>query len=121
MRAKLLPVLLLAGISVTAQAVVWLNEIHYDNTSTDVNEGFEVAGDVGSVLANFTVSGAATNSLQLGGSGRAYADFGWQAAAPQTHNAVNGGQTIAVIPEPHAAALMGIAALVAWCLRKPKI
>ena len=33
----------------------WINEIHYDNNSTDANEGVEVAGPAGLVLSNYSV------------------------------------------------------------------
>ena len=34
---------------------LWVNEIHYDNASTDVDEGVEVAGPAGASLAGWTV------------------------------------------------------------------
>lgn len=34
---------------------VWINEIHYDNTGTDVNEGYEIAGPAGTNLACYKV------------------------------------------------------------------
>ena len=34
---------------------VFISEIHYDNTSVDVDEGFEISGDVGIDLAGFTI------------------------------------------------------------------
>lgn len=34
---------------------VWLNEIHYDNTGSDTNEGFEVAGVAGTNLSDWTI------------------------------------------------------------------
>lgn len=37
-----IPLLLLALVSVTAQADMWINEIHYDNTGADVNQFIEV-------------------------------------------------------------------------------
>ena len=33
----------------------WINELHYDNTSTDANEGVEVAGPAGLALTNFAL------------------------------------------------------------------
>jgi hypothetical protein len=33
----------------------WINEIHYDNVSTDVNEGFEIAGPTGTDLTGYSV------------------------------------------------------------------
>ena len=32
---------------------VWINEFHYDNTSTDANEGVEIAGRAGTLLSNY--------------------------------------------------------------------
>lgn len=34
---------------------VWINEIHYDNISTDYNEGYEIAGPAGTNLACYKV------------------------------------------------------------------
>lgn len=41
----------------SAQAAMnpWINEIHYDNTGTDTNEGVEVAGLAGTALTNYTL------------------------------------------------------------------
>lgn len=47
-------------ISVTAPstgmtAILWINELHYDNNGTDVNEGVEVAGVAGTALTNYSL------------------------------------------------------------------
>ncbi len=34
---------------------LWINEIHYDNVGTDVNEGVEIAGKAGIDLSNYTI------------------------------------------------------------------
>jgi hypothetical protein len=34
---------------------IWINEIHYDNMSTDVDEGVEIAGTAGSVLSEYSL------------------------------------------------------------------
>jgi predicted extracellular nuclease len=34
---------------------VWINEIHYDNSSTDTNEGVEIAAPAGTSLAGWTI------------------------------------------------------------------
>jgi subtilisin-like proprotein convertase family protein/endonuclease/exonuclease/phosphatase family metal-dependent hydrolase len=34
---------------------LWINELHYDNIGTDINEGIEVAGKAGIVLTNYTL------------------------------------------------------------------
>lgn len=36
-------------------ANVWINEFHYDNSSTDVGEGFEIAGAAGASLAGYAL------------------------------------------------------------------
>ena len=46
---------------------IWVNEIHYDNTSTDTEEGVEVAGPAGTDLAGWTLA------LYNGNGGTVYA------------------------------------------------
>ncbi|GAB5537039.1 MAG: hypothetical protein Rubg2KO_32880 [Rubricoccaceae bacterium] len=36
--------------------VAWINEVHYDNASSDVNEGVEIAGTAGGDLTGWTVA-----------------------------------------------------------------
>ena len=54
-------------------AAVWVNEIHYDNSSTDVDEGVEVAGPAGTSLAGWSLAfyngngGAVYSTLPLSG------------------------------------------------------
>ncbi|QDU65325.1 endonuclease [Engelhardtia mirabilis] len=36
-------------------AIAWINELHYDNTSSDVNEGVEVAGTAGLDLSGWSI------------------------------------------------------------------
>ncbi len=43
-----------AGVS-GEDSRIWINEIHYDNTGGDTNEGFEVAGPAGWDLSDYTV------------------------------------------------------------------
>lgn len=68
----------------TTSAEPWINELHYDNTSLDINEGVEIAGASGLVLTNYSIvlyngdggglrtyktnilSGALTNDVQAG-------------------------------------------------------
>lgn len=58
---KLLTILLFLTIHLTGfnqQIVipnVWINEIHYDNVGADVNEGFEIAGPVGTDLSCYRI------------------------------------------------------------------
>ncbi len=42
---------------VAASASLWINELHYDNNSTDTNEGVEVAGVAGTALGGYTLFG----------------------------------------------------------------
>jgi endonuclease I/subtilisin-like proprotein convertase family protein len=37
------------------QITIWINEIHYDNSSTDSNEGVEIAGTAGSDLSGYSI------------------------------------------------------------------
>lgn len=41
--------------SVTNDPIVWINELHYDNTGGDVNEGYEIAGPAGTDLTGYYV------------------------------------------------------------------
>jgi len=45
---------LLITMSLTAQSI-FINELHYDNTESDVGEGFEIAGPAGTDLTGWTV------------------------------------------------------------------
>lgn len=51
----------------------WINEIHYDNISTDTNEGIEIAGPAGMILTGWQIVGyngngaAAYSSVSLSG------------------------------------------------------
>ncbi|MGB0165452.1 MAG: lamin tail domain-containing protein, partial [Luteibaculum sp.] len=53
---------------------VFINEIHYDDVSTDNDEGFEIAGPAGTDLSNYTVTlyngsnGSVYNTISLSGS-----------------------------------------------------
>ncbi|MDC3242071.1 T9SS type A sorting domain-containing protein [Flavobacteriaceae bacterium] len=55
------------GITGTVDGV-YINEIHYDNTDTDVGEFFEVAGPAGTDLSSYTVSLYNGNDDELYGS-----------------------------------------------------
>jgi predicted extracellular nuclease len=73
---------LLGGALVLAPSVpataagppVFINEIHYDNTSTDVGEAFEIAGPAGTDLTGWSVvlyngaTGLSYNTISLSGS-----------------------------------------------------
>ena len=54
-------------------AKVWINEIHYDNTGGDVNEGVEIAGVAGIDLNNYSIElmngsgGGVYNTINLSG------------------------------------------------------
>ncbi len=47
----------IVGIRVLVNGEVWINEIHYDNASTDTNEGVEVAGTAGMDLSYYMILG----------------------------------------------------------------
>jgi endonuclease/exonuclease/phosphatase family metal-dependent hydrolase len=57
----------------------WINELHYDNAGTDVNEGVEIAGPAGVDLTGWTV--VAYN----GSVGTAYATVALSGAIPDQH------------------------------------
>lgn len=75
---------------------VWINEIHYDNSSTDVNEGVEIAGPSGTNLSGYslvayngsggssyaTVNLSGTLSNQSNGYGTAWFSVSLQNGAP---------------------------------------
>ena len=46
--------LMILGAGVT-RAEVWINEIHYDNASTDMDEGVEIAGTAGTDLSEYKI------------------------------------------------------------------
>lgn len=50
---RLVPLLLLCPS--LAHADAWINEIHYDNAGTDVDERIEIAGDAGTSLAGWSL------------------------------------------------------------------
>lgn len=55
------------------------------------------------------------SSLQLGGTGDSYLDFGWQAPAPHSQGTLNHGQS--VVPEPSSLLLsltLAMASLLCW-------
>ncbi|MFN2380725.1 MAG: hypothetical protein ABR519_11035, partial [Bacteroidales bacterium] len=55
---KLYTALIISTLSFALSAQsVWINEIHYDNTGTDANEGVEIAGPAGTDLTGWTVVG----------------------------------------------------------------
>jgi hypothetical protein len=61
------------SVSVKVATLPWINEIHYDNASTDVGEGFEIAGPAGLDLAGWQAvtyngnGGGVTAALGLSG------------------------------------------------------
>ena len=68
--------LLLTAKVVFAQTTVFINEIHYDNSSTDINEGIEIAGPPGTDLTGWNLV------LYNGGSGRSYASINLSGIIP---------------------------------------
>jgi hypothetical protein len=61
-------------LTVSAQAYVFFNEIHYDNAGSDQNEGIEIAGDAFTDLSGWYIvlynggNGTAYNTIDLSGS-----------------------------------------------------
>jgi len=61
------------AVSVGVSSSPWINEFHYDNASSDVDEGFEIAGPAGLDLAGWTLvtyngnGGGVTDSIPLAG------------------------------------------------------
>ncbi len=45
-----------ASVATAGATVVFVNELHYDNVSTDANEGFEIAATAGTDLAGWSVT-----------------------------------------------------------------
>ena len=39
-----------------ASTNLWINEVHYDNASSDVGEGVEIAGEAGVDLSGYSLS-----------------------------------------------------------------
>ncbi|WP_340198552.1 lamin tail domain-containing protein [Ascidiimonas sp. W6] len=69
---SVLGLLLFSVLPITAQSV-FINEIHYDNTGTDVDEAIEVAGPAGTDLTGYTLvlyngsNGSVYNTITLSG------------------------------------------------------
>ena len=61
------------GDSTSVELNVWINELHYDNSSVDVNEGVEIAGPAGTDLSNYVIvlyngnGGMSYNTVPLSG------------------------------------------------------
>ncbi|UKN01735.1 hypothetical protein K6119_18585 [Paracrocinitomix mangrovi] len=70
---KLLTSVLLLVVQYGLSQSVWINEIHYDNSGTDVGEGFEIAAPAGTDLSCYQVilyngnGGAAYSTINLSG------------------------------------------------------
>jgi uncharacterized protein len=69
----LLGVVAAAAAFTVSPADVFINEIHYDNDSTDANEAIEIAGPAGTDLSGWTLvlyngaNGQSYNTRVLGG------------------------------------------------------
>jgi len=61
-------------------ALPWINEIHYDNTSTDTNEGVEIAGPAGMDLNGWVLT------LYSGAGGTIYATINLSGVIPNQQN-----------------------------------
>ncbi len=73
MKKNLLSIMIFFTISFAFSQSIFINEIHYDNSGTDENEGFEITGPAGSDLSGFTVvlykgsNGLPYNTINLTG------------------------------------------------------
>ena len=73
MKKITLTLLLFLAVLTLQSQTVFINEIHYDNAGTDVNEGFEIAGPAGTDLSGWTVelyngsNGAVYGTINLTG------------------------------------------------------
>ncbi len=72
--ARLLPALLAFSLLPTLSATsIWINEFHYDNSGTDLDEFVEIAGTAGANLSGYSVllyngnGGASYGSIALSG------------------------------------------------------
>ena len=68
--------LLLTPEVVSAQTAVFINEIHYDNAGSDVDEGVEIAGPPGTDLTGWSLV------FYNGGNGRSYATINLNGVIP---------------------------------------
>ncbi len=90
--------ILAAGGATTASAQVFINEIHYDNASTDVGEAIEVAGAAGTDLSGWSIvlyngsGGAPYNTTVLAGTlPNQQGGFGTTVVNYPTNGIQNGG------------------------------
>jgi uncharacterized protein len=70
----------LCGLWATPAQAVWINEIHYDNTSSDSGELVEIAGPAGTDLTGFSLV------LYNGGTGLAYKTTSFSGLLPDQGN-----------------------------------
>jgi len=62
------------------QTSVFINEIHYDNASSDVDEGFEIAGPAGTDLSSYTLT------KYNGNNGTSYGEVALSGTIPDLSN-----------------------------------
>jgi hypothetical protein len=68
------------GLTPPAEASLFINEIHYDNSGSDVNEGIEIAGPAGVDLTDWSIA------FYNGGDGSNYKTFGLSDIIPDQQN-----------------------------------
>ena len=87
------------GLALVDNTGVVIQFLSYEGTLTAVDgpAASMTSTDVGVAETGSTLVG---DSLQLGGSGQAYADFTWQAASANTSGLVNNGQSFSGTPPP---------------------
>jgi hypothetical protein len=91
------------GSGGSGMPVIWINEIHYDNNSTDTNEGVEVAGTAGLALNQYELqlysNGTLYDTVALAGTlPNQQNNFGTSfAAAAGLQNGPNDGVALVVV------------------------
>jgi uncharacterized protein len=110
-RGLLLQLLLLTGLFSASAQTVFINEIHYDNASTDVGEAIEIAGPAGTDLTGWSLvlyngnGGGVYNTRTLSGTlADAGSGFGFMVLEYPTNGIQNGGTSSS--PEPDGIALV---------------
>ena len=68
------------GLPTSARASLFINEIHYDNLGTDVDEGIEIAGPAGENLTDWSIA------FYNGGDGGTYKTFDLSGIIPNQQN-----------------------------------
>ncbi|MDT0644689.1 DUF5689 domain-containing protein, partial [Zunongwangia sp. F363] len=75
---------------ISPEPVLFINELHYDNASTDTNEGVEIAGTAGTDLSGYSI-------VLYNGSSSQLKDYGTQSLSGVIPNLDNGFGTLAFL------------------------